>query len=74
MNTVRIHNHGPDGITVVDGNGQITTMGEGSGNVFATPVTINDAAGAVEDYPVPYPYPGPADEAEPTTEFEPETA
>lgn len=40
MSTVRIHNHGPEAINVVDGNGQVTTMGEGGNNLFVTPIQI----------------------------------
>lgn len=77
MNTVRIHNHGPDGVQVTDANNQITTLGEGASNVFATPVVILDVLGSadvpIETAPVPA---GPTDEAqvpvnnEPATEFE----
>lgn len=40
MSTVRIHNHGPEPIDIVDGNGQVTSMGEGGSNLFVTPVHI----------------------------------
>jgi D-serine deaminase-like pyridoxal phosphate-dependent protein len=42
MPTITIHNGGPGAINVTETSGQITTMGEGTSNVFQSPLHIVD--------------------------------
>jgi len=56
LNTVRIHNHGPGDVLVLDGNANITRLSVESGNVFATPIEILDVTGG-QAYAEPPPPP-----------------
>lgn len=42
MPTITIHNGGPGAINVTEASGQVTTMGEGTHNVFQSPLHILD--------------------------------
>jgi hypothetical protein len=44
MNTIRIYNHGPGAIQVLDGNADLTVLSPDTGNVFATPIEILDVS------------------------------
>lgn len=42
MPTITIHNGGPGAINVTEASGQVTTMGEGTSNVFQSPLHVRD--------------------------------
>lgn len=47
MSNIRVFNHGPQPIEIIDGSGQRTSMGEGAGNEFTTPVQVYALDGSV---------------------------